>query len=181
MLRLRADALARLRAWEAPDVDQDRLRESFIAHLERHEGGVWRHGPAAHLTASVLVLDPHRSRVLLMLHAKARRWFQMGGHLEEADANLAAAALREATEECGLDVLVLHPEPVHLDRHALSSAFGPCREHLDVRFVALAPAGATATRTDESLALQWFDTVDLPGGASGDVGPLVAAALRAVG
>ena len=45
-------------------------------------------------------------------------WLQMGGHCEPEDATLADAALREATEESGIDGLTLLPGgPVRLDRH----------------------------------------------------------------
>ena len=45
-------------------------------------------------------------------------WLQMGGHCEPEDATLAAAALREATEESGIAGLTLLPGgPVRLDRH----------------------------------------------------------------
>ncbi len=50
---------------------------------------------------------------------------------------LAAAALREATEESGIEGLILLPGgPVALDRHAIPA---PCNWHLDVQYAALAP------------------------------------------
>ena len=47
----------------------------------------------AHLTAGALVLSADRSHVLLTLHAKAHRWFHLGGHCEDDDETLADAAL----------------------------------------------------------------------------------------
>ena len=35
---------------------------------------------------------------------------QLGGHCEEADTDIVAAALREATEESGIDGLRIDPE-----------------------------------------------------------------------
>ena len=43
------------------------------------------------------MLDAAGDAVLLTLHAKARAWFQLGGHCEPGDLTLAGAALREAS------------------------------------------------------------------------------------
>ena len=101
---------------------------------------MWKACTDGHVTASALVIDPERGRVLLTLHRKLRMWLQMGGHCEPEDATLAAAALREATEESGIAGLTLLPGgPVRLDRHPIPA---PCHWHLDVQYAALAPAGA---------------------------------------
>ncbi len=180
LLRLHADARHRLSTWGAPTPDQDRLRAAYLEHLRVHPDALWRSGPPAHLTASLLILDPPAEHVLLTLHAKAQRWFQMGGHIEPTDVDLPHAALREALEETGLSELTLLPGPVHLDRHTLSGAFGSCREHLDVRYAAVATGDLGATVSAESTDVRWFPVDALPGGADADVAPLVAAALAAM-
>jgi len=65
---------------------------------------------------------------------------------------------------------------VDLDRHQLSSAFGRCGEHLDVRYAAVAPAGAEPVTSAESLAVAWFPVGALPPEAVDDLGRLVARA-----
>lgn len=180
LLRLRADAQHRLSAWDAPSPDQDLLRGEYLDHLAAYPDALWRSGPPAHLTASLLILDPSAEHVLLTLHAKAQRWFQMGGHVEAADVDLPHAALREGLEESGLSRLTLLPGPVHLDRHTLSGAFGSCREHLDVRYAAIATGDLDPTASTESMDVRWFPVDALPGGADADVAPLVAAALAAI-
>jgi 8-oxo-dGTP pyrophosphatase MutT (NUDIX family) len=142
---------------------------------------VARAGPPAHLTASCLVLDASGTRVLLTLHRRAREWFQFGGHLEVGDASLWAAARREAREESGLEGLEPLPDPVQLDRHTLVGSFGRCREHLDVRYAATAPADAVARVSVESLDVRWWPVDALPGGTRAELTPLVSAARRALG
>ncbi len=161
-MSLHADAVALLSSWVAPDPEQDAVRERYLAHLAAHPDGVWKAGPPEHLTASCLVLDPTGTRTLLVHHAKGGFWVQPGGHLEAADASVAAAAAREAREELGVDDLDVHPVPVQLDRHELSSAFGRCTAHLDVRFLAVARAEAEPVRSEESDAVGWARVDDLP-------------------
>ncbi|AVV40590.1 NUDIX hydrolase [Streptomyces sp. ID05-04B] len=142
------DAVLVLKEYEG----QEELRQSYLDHLAAHPDGMWKACGDGHVTASALVIDPERGRVLLTLHKKMRMWLQMGGHCEPADESLRAAALREATEESGIEGLALLPGgPVRLDRHPT-----PCAWHFDVQYAALAPAGAVETISDESLDLRWF-------------------------
>ncbi|MEU1442733.1 MULTISPECIES: NUDIX hydrolase [Streptomyces] len=149
-MTLHDDAVLVLKQYE----DQEELRQVYLDHLSEHPDGMWKACTAGHVTASALVIDPAGGRVLLTLHRKLQMWLQMGGHCEPGDPTLAAAALREATEESGIAGLILLPGgPVTLDRHAIPA---PCNWHLDVQYAALAPAEAVAAISDESLDLRWF-------------------------
>jgi len=158
-----AEALSALRGWTPPTTDQAALRSRYVAHLEAHPDGLSRVCRPDHLTASTLVLSADGGSVLLTLHAKARRWFQLGGHVEPGDAGLADAALREATEESGLAWLALDPVPVQLSEHAVPFC-GPHGDvhHLDVRFLAVAPTEAAVAVSEESLEVRWWPADALP-------------------
>ena len=177
---LRVDAEAVLEAWHAPDAGQDRLRRTYLDHLGARPDAVARAGPPAHLTASCIVLDPSGTQVLLTLHRRAGAWFQFGGHLEVGDPALWAAARREAREESGIGDLDA-ADPGRLDRHVLAGAFGRCREHLDVRYAAVAPAGARPRVSAESDDVRWWPVDALPPGTRGELTPLVSLARAAVG
>ena len=166
-----------LDTWAAPDDEQERLRREFLARLDEDPEALRREARPSHLTASAVVLDASRTSVLLVLHAKTGLWLQPGGHVEDADASLAAAALREAVEETGVpDLRLLDDRPVHLERHA-----APCgaEHHLDVRFAVLAPEGATPAVSDESLDVAWYPLDALPVQRGVELRRLVRAAVRA--
>jgi 8-oxo-dGTP pyrophosphatase MutT (NUDIX family) len=144
------DAVLVLKGYEG----QEELRQSYLDHLAARPDGMWKACDAGHVTASALVVDPGHGRVLLTLHRKLRMWLQMGGHCEPGDPTLAAAALREATEESGIGGLTLLPGgPVRLDRHPIPA---PCNWHYDVQYAVLAPPGAVQEISEESLDLRWF-------------------------
>jgi 8-oxo-dGTP pyrophosphatase MutT (NUDIX family) len=173
---LHADALAVLQAWAPPSAEQAALRDRYVAHLESAPDGLRRTCYPDHLTASTLVLSADGERVLLTLHAKAQRWFQLGGHSEPGDETLAGAAEREAVEESGLAGLRVEPTPVQLSEHAVP--FCDTRggvHHLDVRFLAVADDGAEPVVSDESLDVRWWPVDALP---DDDLADLVALALR---
>lgn len=177
---LHVDTVRVLRDWDPPGEDQAGLRAAYLAHLAAHPDGVAKAGPPSHVTASCLVLDPTGDRVLLTLHKRAHAWFQFGGHLEVGDGSLWAAARREAREESGIAALEPLPHPVQLDRHVLVGSFGHCREHLDVRYVAVAPAGASARVSAESHDVRWWPVNALPGGTRAELAPLVSLARGAL-
>ncbi len=176
VLDARDATLQALDRWEPPTSEQSQLQTRFVDHLRTHRDGLLRTCRPDHITASVLVMSPDTSEVLLTLHAKARQWFQLGGHLEPTDADVVAAATREAREESGITGLALHPDPVHLDEHPVPFC-GEGAHHLDVRFVAVADPHCSHTVSQESVDLRWWPVDDLPGD---DLGELVDLARHRV-
>ncbi|VXB12033.1 NUDIX hydrolase [Aeromicrobium sp. 9AM] len=175
-MTLRDDARGVLSGWSAPDDEQDRLRRLYVAHTETYADAMSRECHPDHLTASAIIFSADHERVLLTLHRVIKRWLQTGGHCEPGDATLAEAALREGREESGIGDLVIDPVPVLLSRHEVPC--GPIRpaHHLDVQYVAVAPAGARHVISDESDDLAWFDVDALPADTDDSVRALTAAA-----
>jgi ADP-ribose pyrophosphatase YjhB (NUDIX family) len=134
-----------------------------------------QHAPM-HVTASAAVLDPTGEQTCLVLHHKLGVWVQPGGHLEEGDASLPAAAAREVAEETGLSGEVL-PVPAMLSRHRAPCAPGIVDWHLDVQFLLVAPR--TPPRpSDETPSVAWWPVGGLPPDLAPGVGDLVDSAVR---
>jgi 8-oxo-dGTP pyrophosphatase MutT (NUDIX family) len=177
-MSVRESAISMLTDWQTPDPDQDTLRHAVLAFLHARPDGCERACVAGHVTASTLVIDAAAERVLLTLHPRFGRWLQLGGHCEGTDADIVAAALREATEESGIAGLRLDPNLAAIHVHPVTCSLGVPTRHLDLQFIATAAAGAEIAISDESLDLRWWPIDDLPEGTDAGLSRLVDAARR---
>lgn len=114
-----------------------------------------------HFTASALILNSEKTRVLLVEHRKLGFWVQPGGHAD-GDVNLENVARKEVEEETGLSEfpgggnildLDIHPIPARKDEGA--------HDHYDVRFLFIADPEQTLVISEESTDLRWIDIADL--------------------
>ncbi|MFI1990070.1 NUDIX hydrolase [Actinoplanes sp. NPDC020271] len=182
-MSLYEDAVRVLTSWNATSDAAEVNRKRTLGLLADGPVAMTRAHRAGHVTASSLIMD-ETGRVLLCLHGRLGLWMQLGGHCEESDETLAAAALREATEESGIDGLILDPEPIDIDIHEVrcgASEGAPATDsvHFDVRFLLRAPAGSVERISAESAELAWFTTDALPSPlASGVVQQIAPARAR---
>ncbi len=166
MILLLHDAVGMLSGWRATSEAAGLARKRTLELLGAGPVALTRAHRAGHVTASALIVD-ERLRVLLCLHGRLGLWMQVGGHCEATDETLAAAALREATEESGIAGLRLDPDPIDVDIHAVRCApaggepAGPSH-HFDVRFLAVCPPGAVEQISEESADLAWIAADELP-------------------
>jgi 8-oxo-dGTP pyrophosphatase MutT (NUDIX family) len=168
---------SRRRLLELPDGAA--RRAEVLGALDLHAAALAARTTApGHLTASGVVVDASRRRVLVLQHAKLRRWLQPGGHAD-GDHELAGVALKEASEETGIDGLAVLVPAIDLDVHEVDHGddLGP-HQHLDLRFLVAAPPGAVEHGNHESTALRWVTPEELSE-LSGDA-QLVALARTAL-
>jgi 8-oxo-dGTP pyrophosphatase MutT (NUDIX family) len=180
-MNIRQSAISVLSDWQAPDSAQDSLRHAMLAFVHGRTDACRRECVPGHITASALVLDHSGSRVLLTLHPRLGRWVQLGGHCDDDDVDIVAAALREASEESGIAGLRIAPELAAVHVHPVVCSLGVPTRHLDLQFVAHAPADAQIAISDESDDLQWWPADALPDGTDHALAYLVARATRRAG
>jgi len=143
----RAALIEALRQLAPADAEEARDRDRIVAFVERHQRPFDRAIREGHLTGSAITVSADGSRVLLLHHRKLERWLQPGGHGDPGETTGEQVALREALEESGIHGLALHreaPRPLDVDVHDIPARGDePAHEHLDLRYLVVAPEGAT--------------------------------------
>lgn len=142
------------------DAEEAGDRDQIIAFVRRHERPFDRAIREGHLTGSAITVSADGSRVLLLHHRKLDRWLQPGGHGDPGETTGEQVALREALEESGIEGLALHPRgprPLDVDVHDIPARGSePAHQHLDLRYLVVAPAGATFARAaEETNDMRW--------------------------
>lgn len=147
-----------LEHYGSEDPAQLEVRDRMLDFARAHPDALERTCAPGHFTTSALVVERGTSRFVVLHHTKLRKWLQPGGHAD-GEADMPASARREAAEETGLDGLVVAVPVVDLDIHLVEPPGEPAHEHLDLRFLVVAPAGSALVGNHESTAIRWA-TVD---------------------
>ena len=161
--RSSAALAAALQTYRPRNEQEERDAAEIIRRLESGEDLWTRKNTAAHLTASAWVVSPDRTRVLMCFHKLYDSWSWLGGHVEEGEYDLSAAALREVREESGLTRLRLASRDVYsveilaVAGHEKRGQYVSSHLHLNLTYLVEAdPDEPLTVKADENSGLRWF-------------------------
>lgn len=154
----RQELLTYLYQYRTRFMDEASYLSRAISFVEAQPDCFQRELWPAHVTGSAWVVNPDRSRVLMMHHRKHDQWFQPGGHAD-GDADILRVALRETEEETGLEaahINLLQPTIFDIDIHSIPAiAADPSHEHIDIRFLVEIDDSIPVPGNDESHQVLW--------------------------
>lgn len=138
------------------DFEEEIIFKSRFNNLLIEEYCFERRNLKAHFTASCWVTNQNHDQVLLLHHAKLNRWLQPGGHAD-GDKNLIAVAMKELSEETGINEIKNIPEQIFdIDIHTIPKRKNvPEHEHFDARFHFIVNDSLNLMINEESNALKW--------------------------
>jgi 8-oxo-dGTP pyrophosphatase MutT (NUDIX family) len=152
-----------VRAYAPRDERERGMRDRLAAFLETYGSRAFDRALApGHITASAWIVDPERTRAVLLHHRKLARWLQLGGHVD-GDPDVRRAALREAREESGLRTLRLIGDDIYdIDVHRIPArANEPEHDHYDLRFALEADPREPLVSNEESHDVRWIPLEEL--------------------
>jgi 8-oxo-dGTP pyrophosphatase MutT (NUDIX family) len=154
----RLELLNLLRGYRTRFAEEAAYVQRTLDFVQQHEDcfhcDLW----PGHVTGSAWVVNPAHDHVLLLHHKKHDQWFQPGGHAD-GDGDVQRVALREVSEETGLDPAQIHLRSADLfdvDIHTIdASARGPRHQHFDIRFLLTMDDRVPIPGNDESHDIRW--------------------------
>jgi len=161
----RLDLLRLLDDYNSPFMDETGHVVRARRWVTEHEDIFERTNPV-HVTGSAWVVNPARTRVFMVHHGKLHQWFQPGGHAD-GDNDVLRVALKEASEESGLDPLhigLVSDRIFDVDIHTVpTTGAAPAHSHIDIRFLVEADDSLPVPGSHESHEVRWFDLYEVSG------------------
>ena len=147
--------------------EQERQDQAVIlAFLDKNPDAFYRTNLLAHMTASAWVVNPQRSKVLMVYHRLYDSWSWTGGHAD-GEEDLLAVALREVREETGVQRLrpvteeIYSLEVLTVDGHEKHGKFVPSHLHLNVTYLLEAEENQPLRVCEaENSGVAWFSLAD---------------------
>ena len=134
----------------------------ILAFLAKNPDAFLRSNPIAHMTASAWIVNPERTKTVMVYHRIYDSWSWTGGHAD-GETDLLAVALREAREETGLknvrvvDGRIFSLEVLTVDGHEKQGEYVPSHLHLNVTYLLEADEGEELRVCEEENAgVRWF-------------------------
>ena len=141
-------------------------KEQMLAFLQSNPDCLDRVNKVGHFTASVWVVNPERTKTLMVYHNLYDSWSWIGGHAD-GEEDLCKVALRELSEETGvkharlISSEIFSLETLTVDGHIKRGKYVPCHLHFNVTYLAEADEAETLViNKNENKGVKWWTFSD---------------------
>ena len=141
---------------------EEKDKALILEWIRQNENAFSRENKVAHMTASAWVVNPERSKVLMVYHNIYDSWSWLGGHAD-GETDLLSVALREVKEEAGISKVrpvsedIFSLESLTVDGHVKKGTYVSSHLHLNVTYLLEAdPEETLSVKADENSGVAWF-------------------------
>lgn len=143
-------------------MEENEYKNIMLNILKTQNNFLLRENKINHFTASSWIVNPEKTKVLMIHHNLYKSWAWTGGHAD-GEENLLEVALKEAKEETGLKHLnilsneIFSIEILNVEGHIKNNQF--IAPHLHLNFTFLFEASENdklSIKEDENSGVQWI-------------------------
>lgn len=140
----------------------------MLEYIRQHEGTVLtRDNQIAHMTASAIVLNADRDKILMIHHNIYNTWTWVGGHAD-GESDMLKLALKEAREETGIQEFIALEGIRSLDiiwvgKHMKQGRYVPPHLHMNVSYVFIADDNDRLILNEQETSdIRWIPVEEMP-------------------
>ena len=156
-----------------PSCEQEREdRRMMLKYLYEFPDVLTRGTETCHFTGSGWVVNPARTKVLMLYHNIYDSWSWSGGHAD-GEEDMLSVALREVKEETGIERVRPVTEELYsleiltVNAHVKRGKYVVPHLHLNLTYLLEADdQQAVHEKPDENSAVRWFPLADAPEASS---------------
>ncbi len=141
-------------------------KEVILKYIDTFDNLLVRENEFAHFTASNWIVNPDRTKVLMVFHNIYKSWSWTGGHAD-GDENLLHVAIKEAEEETGihnfkvLEDSLFSLELITVDGHVKRGKYISSHIHINGTFLLEADENQKIRiKEDENSDVRWINIED---------------------
>jgi 8-oxo-dGTP pyrophosphatase MutT (NUDIX family) len=157
-----ADYMLRIEHYTPFNEQEETDKQLILNWIRNNTNAFSRENTVAHMTASAWVVNPDKSKVLMVYHNIYNSWSWLGGHAD-GETDLLAVALREVKEEAGISHVspvseeIFSLESLTVDGHVKKGKYVSSHLHLNVTYLLEADSEeAVSIKADENSGVAWF-------------------------
>ena len=158
----REDSIRQIENYPPFNEQEEKDKALILGWIRNNENAFSRENTVAHITASAWVVNPDKSKVLMVYHNIYNSWSWLGGHAD-GETDLLAVALREVKEEAGISHVspvseeIFSLESLTVDGHVKKGKYVSSHLHLNVTYLLEADSEeAVSIKADENSGVAWF-------------------------
>ena len=158
----RVDFIRQIENYAPFNEQEEKDKALILGWISNNENAFSRENTVAHITASAWVVNPDKSKVLMVYHNIYNSWSWLGGHAD-GETDLLAVALREVKEEAGISHVspvseeIFSLESLTVDGHVKKGKYVSSHLHLNVTYLLEADSEeAVSIKADENSGVAWF-------------------------